>query len=74
MDDLRNEIKLLKSDNYRPIKWKKVISKKTGYSDSYVEKVFDNNCYNQKIALAIINLFYSEKRKLQKQIEIAKFT
>ncbi|MFZ4402201.1 MAG: hypothetical protein ACOYO1_19375 [Bacteroidales bacterium] len=72
MEDLKDELVQLKSDSFRPHNWIKKIKLNTGYSESYIDKVFHSKRFNKDVALSIISLFTSEKKKLQKEIKKAK--
>ncbi len=72
MSEIKQELKVLKANDFRPDNWAKIIHETTGYSESYAKKVLLGDRFNKEVGLAIISLFYSEKKKLQEDVERAK--
>ncbi len=72
MTEVINEVKTLKKQKFRPEDWKKKIADFTGFGESYVEKVFYGQRYNQKVAFEIISFFNAEKMKLLTELKLVK--
>ncbi|MFZ4413626.1 MAG: hypothetical protein ACOYOV_11120 [Bacteroidales bacterium] len=72
MSGFKDELKELKTKEFRPEKWKEIIRENTGYSEIYITQVFYGHRFNKVIALAIISLFATELKREQQLIEEAK--
>ena len=72
MSEVEQELEILNADEFRPVDWKNRIHIKTGKSISLIEKVLDGRRKNIDVAIAIISLFSSEKRRILNVIEEAK--
>jgi len=72
MSEVEQELEILNADEFRPDDWKNRIHIKTGKSISLIEKVLDGRRKNIDVAIAIISLFSSERRRILNVIEEAK--
>lgn len=68
MNIIQIRIQELKSQTYRPKKWEDTVwknlkKKKTPYSISTIQKVFRGDFFNETVALKIIAVFETEKRR-----------
>lgn len=69
MKELKKLVEQCKNGDFRPDEWISKISEKTGFGESYVEKVFYGKRFNKKIALEIVRFFNEEEEKFNNEIK-----